>query len=384
VRVRAVAKNPRSAWTLRELGEAWTDNSLAEEYPDQIKTRRAAEKDVSRLERHVYPVIGDVPVAALTLAHVERVMASLKGQRRDLSPASRRHVALVLNRLLAIAVYPLKLRTSHPIPKGFVPKVGARKAMAYLYPDEDRALLACAAIAIRERLLYGFLVREGCRVSEALGLRWSDVDLERGAVRLEKNKTDDPRAWALAPGVAAALAHFKGEPHELVFEPPADPLGMAEVLRARLREAGVDRPELHKATAERIALRVHDLRGSFVTVALANGRSEAWVSDRTGHRSSQMIARYKRAARTADELKLGDWAPLDVALGLAKASTPTGGGGGGNTPRTTRLPRTPRSTRRDRSRDRAARPKGLEPLTGGLEIHCSIQLSYGRVWWLST
>jgi hypothetical protein len=52
-------------------------------------------------------------------------------------------------------------------------------------------------------------------------------------------------------------------------------------------------------------------------VALANGRSEAWVADRTGHRSSQMIARYKRTARTAAELSLGDWAPLDVALGIS-------------------------------------------------------------------
>ena len=33
-----------------------------------------------------------------------------------------------------------------------------------------------------------------------------------------------------------------------------------------------------------------------------------------------------------------------------------------------------------RSAASLARPKGLEPLTGGLEIHCSIQLSYGRVW----
>jgi hypothetical protein len=30
-------------------------------------------------------------------------------------------------------------------------------------------------------------------------------------------------------------------------------------------------------------------------------------------------------------------------------------------------------------RRRSARPKGFEPLTGGLETRCSIRLSYGRV-----
>jgi integrase len=54
------------------------------------------------------------------------------------------------------------------------------------------------------------------------------------------------------------------------------------------------------------SIRVHDLRGTFVTVSLANGKSESWISDRTGHRSSLMIARYKRMARTLDELHAGE------------------------------------------------------------------------------
>ncbi|WP_437949737.1 hypothetical protein WME98_02120 [Sorangium sp. So ce296] len=46
----------------------------------------------------------------------------------------------------------------------------------------------------------------------------------------------------------------------------------------------------------------------------ANGRTETWISDRTGHKSSRQIHRYKRAARKVAELGLGDFAPLDEAL----------------------------------------------------------------------
>jgi integrase len=143
-------------------------------------------------------VIGATRVRDLTLADCERVMASLSGKRptqRKLSPLTRRTIALTLNRLINIAVYPLKIRASSPIPKGFVPKVRKGKALPYLYPDEDRALMKCAVVPIRERLFWGFLTREGCPEGEALALRWVDLDLERGAVRLDKNKTDDPRAW---------------------------------------------------------------------------------------------------------------------------------------------------------------------------------------------
>src|SRR5690606_39831520 len=75
----------------------------------------------------------------------------------------------------------------------------------------------------------------------------------------------------------------------------------SDLFRADLRAAGIDRGELFEATKARLAIRVHDLRGTFVTLALANGKTETWVADRTGHRSSTMINRYRRAARTRSE-----------------------------------------------------------------------------------
>jgi hypothetical protein len=66
--------------------------------------------------------------------------------------------------------------------------------------------------------------------------------------------------------------------------------------------------------AERHRIRVHDLRGTFVTLSLANGRSESWIADRTRHPSSAMINRYKRTARSFAELELGSPDPLIEAL----------------------------------------------------------------------
>jgi hypothetical protein len=71
------------------------------------------------------------------------------------------------------------------------------------------------------------------------------------------------------------------------------------LLRGYLKRIGLDseRPELFTSSAERRQIRVHDLRGTFVTLHLATGKSESWIADRTGHKSSQMINRYKRTAR---------------------------------------------------------------------------------------
>jgi len=146
-------------------------------------------------------------------------------------------------------------------------------------------------------------------------------------VKLDRNKTDDPRAWPLQAGTAEALRVYKAslglpapEPTALVFTDeegrPLSQFGMVEILHGHLRTIGLEatRPELFKTTANRLRIRVHDLRGTFVTISLANGRSESWISDRTGHRSSAMINKDKRTARSFGELELGDLMPLNLAI----------------------------------------------------------------------
>lgn len=323
----------RPVVTLAALAARWTSGELARDYPDHIREKRSANTDEGRIRVHIVDAgFGDLDVAEFTLDHADAIMRALPAH---LSAASRRHVGQILHRLMGLAVYPLRLRTENPIPEGWLPRLGAPKAFSFLYPSEDAALLRCSHVPLADRVFYGFLAREGMRCSEALSLRWIDLDLKRGVVTLDVNKTDEPRAWALSPGVAAALMAWReqtgGEDVSEVFAGRVAGHGAGR-LRRHLELAGVQRAELFARTNRREPLRVHDLRAAFVTWALANGRSETWVTDRTGHKSSIMLRRYQRAARTAGELGLGAPLPLDKAIpeltgfGTGNGTSSMGGG----------------------------------------------------------
>ena len=104
---------------------------------------------------------------------------------------------------------------------------------------------------------------------------------------------------------------------------------LAHQLREDLKKAGVTRAKLFETSEHRMRLRAQDLRGTFVTLSLANGRSEHWVATRTGHQSTIMISRYKTEATTAEELSLGTLAPLHLAIPELAAIEPSGERDGG-------------------------------------------------------
>jgi integrase len=329
--------------TFAELAKRWTSGELARLHPDHVREKRSADDDAAGLDRYVFPVLGAIPLDLIKLADCERVMTSLAHTKRRLSSATRRQVAQTIHRVLKLAVYPARLIPASPLPEGFMPRVTCAKALTYLYPSEDRTLLRHTAAPLPLRVFFGFLAREGLREGEALSLTWEDLDLDHGAVTLDQNKTNDPRSWALDSGVRLAMRAWRdryrsdASPSERVFVDaegaPLDAFGLPEQLRTWLRDAGIDRAALYERSEVRQPMRVHDLRSTFVTVSLANGKTEAWVSDRTGHKSSVMINRYRRAARTVAELGLGGLAPMNEAIPELSGPTetrPQGRGGNGS------------------------------------------------------
>jgi integrase len=198
--------------TFAEFGKLWTGGELARSCPDHVPTKATADDDERLLRLYVEPILGGLRLDEITLEDGDHVMESFP---EHLAPSSRRHVAQVVRRVLALAVYPARHIQENPIPRGWLPRAKSTKAFSCLWPAEDANLLACQAVPLVRRLFFGVLDREGMRREEAADLRWRDVDLERGRVRLDQNKTDDPRAWALDAGVAAALrvwrSHFQAD-----------------------------------------------------------------------------------------------------------------------------------------------------------------------------
>lgn len=218
--------------TFQEFAEEWTSGKLRQRFRDHVREKRSVSDDIYRLKAHIYPMVGSVPLREFTTQHAELVMASLSDK---LASGTRRQVAQLIVRVLKLAVYPARIIDRSPIPVGFLPKPGTGRALAWLYPTEEESLLAKRSIGVLYRLFYGFLSREGLRKSEAAGLTWADLDLERGVITLDENKTDDPRAWALDPAVVRALAWWKGrqEPNQeagaLVFSVNGEAIGARQL-----------------------------------------------------------------------------------------------------------------------------------------------------------
>ena len=148
---------------------------------------------------HVLPALGDKRVREMRPRHLQEFLDDLL-DRKGLTVSSAKKIFTVINGALDEAVLDDVIAVNFASSVRY-PKAEKRKGNAYS-PEEFGVLLRAAQEAGEP--LYAAIVLGGCyglRRSEALGLRWSDIDLEaktlsvrntvtqNGTLRVEEEKT---------------------------------------------------------------------------------------------------------------------------------------------------------------------------------------------------
>jgi len=192
-------------------------------------------------------------------------------------------------------------------------------------PEHIRALLDAAAALddearidrrIPRRAMLATLTFAGLRLGEMLDLRWGDVDLEAGRLRVNVSKTDAGRREvdllaALSAELSTLRAHREPAPQELLFATATGERQNPSNFRNRVLAASVRRADEQLAARGLAALPAgltpHSLRRTFASLLFVIGRPAPEVMEQIGHTDARLtLGIYARSMRlsTADRASL--------------------------------------------------------------------------------
>ena len=242
------------------------------------------------VRKHIVPDLGELLVSEVERKHVLEFQFGLSER-----PTVANHAVDILTKMFNLADA-WGLRPSGNNPCRFVRryKVNPQRER-FLTPEElsrlGRALDAAPAerlASTRSAAAIRLLVLTGCRRNEILGLRWEDLDFEAGEMRLPETKTG-ARVMPLPPPAAKVLDGLSRVPGSPWVFP-----GRREDARLRNLNDSWDRV---RKRAGLDGVRLHDLRHTYASRALALGEGLPMIGELLGHRKVQTTARYTHLAR---------------------------------------------------------------------------------------
>ena len=272
--------------TVADLAERYLEEHVA------VRLKPRTQRRVrGMLQNHLLPALGRLPLAAVERSHVVEFHQKLSDRPVTANKAIKAlsHMyrlgegwGLVpegCNPCRSVEKYPERSRERFLTDLEF-----ARLGRVLDETVDSGAASPLAAAAIR------LLMLTGCRKSEILTLRWSDVDLDAGELNLADAKTG-PRAVQLSPTAVALLKTLPRRRESPWVFPGNDRDG-------RYSSGGLDKAWQTVRTEARLDdVRIHDIRHSFASRALALGETLPVIGKLLGHSDIETTARYAHLAQ---------------------------------------------------------------------------------------
>jgi len=287
----------RSTDTVREYLEQWLAAQSAH-------VRQTSLHGYEMAVRRINAKVGSARLQSLTVLAIDQLYTGMLAD--GLSPKTIRNTHGVLRRALDDAVR-TGLLLANPAASARTPSV--RRPEFETWTTEEVKTFLSSTADDRLNALWTVLAMTGMRRGEALGLRWSDVDLAKRRLTIVQTRTTagknevigdtktdkSRRRIILDDGTVTALRAYKkllaaeqlaaGEvydtSHDLVFRDEiGQPIKVDRVTRAF--KAAI------KAATDLPAIRLHDLRHSWATRAMEAGVPARVVADHLGHSTTNI------------------------------------------------------------------------------------------------
>lgn len=246
-------------------------------------------------DRHISPTLGATELRAITPGVVSRLQADRL--RAGAGPAVVRKAIIILGAILQTAAESGRIQ-SNPVRLAKKWKLPQRPEIMPLAPSTVEKMRALSSP--RDATLLAMMAYAGLRPGEALALRWGDVrertilverSVSLGAIK--DTKTGKSRTVRLLAPLHADLREWRmrcGRPsdHELVF-PGHDGKPWSEPAYQSWRRRAFKRA----LTAAGIGhARPYDLRHSFASLLIHEGRSVVDVARQLGHSATMTLRVY--------------------------------------------------------------------------------------------
>ena len=291
---RGVDLTEDSRMTLGEWFERWFKDYA------EVTLRPSTVRGYRRYEKQINRHLGDKQISLITTQQIQRMYNNLKRDGREkarkklgdgLSDSTVRSIHMLLHEVMEAAVQ-ARLIAKNPTAGTKIPKCN--------YPDKkilNESELAVFIEAIeREPLWRDFFYTEittGLRRGEICGLKWSDLDIEKGTLKVERSvsngedgkleigetKTETGKRVIRLPASTLRILTERKECaltdwiFSNLLEPgkPMNPSTAYGKLKSILKTAGL--PDI----------RFHDLRHTFATHALTSGVDAKTLAGILGH-----------------------------------------------------------------------------------------------------
>jgi integrase len=306
--------------TLAEFAEEWW-----KVYAVPNLAARTLRSYAGLWDRHVLPRLGSMRLSAITPEVVQRFRAELEA---DEVGRTAIHRAMVLLQGVMRRAVEWRRIAHNPVKGVQKPKVRRHRQVRPLSPLTVERLRAVAATrrkhGARDAALIGLLAYAGLRPQEAQALRWGDVRTRTllvekaadGQGGVKTTKTGQERTVRLLAPLAADLAEWR---HSL--DQPADdallfPNGSGGVWndpawQTWRRDAWL--PACRAVDLE--GARPYDLRHSFVSLLIHEGRSVVEVARQAGHSATMTLDVY---AHVFDEFDPGERVSAEDRIAQAR------------------------------------------------------------------